>query len=497
MQTSRSPNPLPDDVDALKGLVVEQGYLIEKLKAQLAELRRYRFGTKSENLDQLELMIEDLEARAAEEVDAAPDREDTSCEEKDQPKRKPLPDHLPREEIVHAPEADCIHCGKPMRKMGADVREVLEYIPGRFVVQSHVRPKMSCRDCGTINQEPMPGLPIEKGKPGPGLLAHVLVSKFADHLPLYRQAQIYEREGVEIDTSTMADWLGKSASLLEPLVEAVGVHVFAGDAIHTDDTTVPVLDPGRGKTKTGRMWTYVRDERPQGAKAPPAAYYRYTADRKGEHPRDHLDSFRGFVHADGYSGYKKLFERPEVTEVACLAHVRRKFFDIHKATQSPVAEEALKRIAALYTVEKEIRGSPPDIRRAVRQDRSKQLFEDLQAWLDATLPSLPARGELARAIRYAITRLKKLAVWLDDGRLEIDNNAAERAMRPLALGRKNWLFAGSDSGGIRAASLITLIETAKLNAVDPQAWLTHVLATIADHPIKKIDELLPWNFKTE
>jgi transposase len=492
------PSELPDDVDALKGLVLEQSYLIEKLKAQLAEMRRYRFGVKSESLDQLELMIEDLEVKAAEELPADLFAEEPSDEvaEKDQPKRKPLPDHLPREEIVHAPEADCIHCGTPMRRLGEDVREVLEYIPGRFVVQAHVRPKMSCRDCGTIAQAPMPSLPIEKGKPGPGLIAHVLVSKFADHLPLYRQAQIYEREGVEIDTS-MADWLGKSAALLEPLVEAVGAHVFAGDAIHTDDTTVPVLDPGRGKTKTGRMWTYVRDERPQGSKELPAAYYRYTADRKGVHPREHLESYKGFVHVDGYSGYKQLFEKQGVTEVACLAHVRRKFFDIHKRAQSPVAEEALKRIAALYTVEKEIRGSPPDRRKVARQQKAKPLFEDLQAWLDATLPSLPGRSVLAKDMRYAITRFKKLEVYLTDGRLEIDNNAAERAMRPLALGRKNWLFAGSDNGGIRAASLITLIETAKLNGVNPQAWLTHVLATIADHPINKVDELLPWNFKTD
>jgi transposase len=510
MQTPGSPTPLPDDVTALKAMVLEQqGVLaardaqlyaqslhIEKLKAQLEGLRRHRFGAKSESLDQLELMIEDLEAAHAQSITASPAPEDIA-EPRDQAKRKPLPDHLPREEIVHVPETDCSYCGKPMRKMGEDVREVLDYIPGRFVVQSHVRPKMSCRDCGTIAQAPMPSLPIEKGKPGPGLLAHVLVSKFADHLPLYRQAQIYEREGVEIDTSTMADWLGKSSALLNPLVEAIGDHVFAGAAIHTDDTTVPVLDPGRGKTKTGRMWAYVRDEKPQGSKKPPAAYYRYTPDRKGEHPRQHLENFKGFVHADGYSGYKKLFERDGVTEVACLAHIRRKFFDIHKATASPVAEEALTRIAALYAIEKQVRGLPPDTRKAVRQDRSKPLFEDLQSWLDATLPSLPGRGELAKAIRYAITRLKKLGVWLDDGRLEIDNNAAERAMRPLALGRKNWLFAGSDTGGIRAASLITLIETAKINKVDPQAWLTHVLATIADHPINKIDELLPWNFKTD
>ena len=505
--TALTPPALPDDVDALKAMVQTQAaeikardlelhaqsLYIDKLKAQLAAMRRQRFGVKSEQLDQLELMIEDLETAKAEALLTTKAPEDVA-EPKGQAKRKALPDHLPREEICHMPEAECEHCGTPMRPLSEDVREVLEYVPGRFVVITHIRPKLSCRSCGSIVQSPMPSLPIEKGKPGPGLIAHVLVSKFADHLPLYRQAQIYAREGVEIDTSTLADWVGKSAALLEPLVEAVGSYVFAGTAIHTDDTTVPVLEPGKGKTKTGRLWTYVRDEKPQGSTLPPAAFYRYTPDRKGEHPREHLQDFKGFIHADGYSGYKKMFEKPGITEVACLAHVRRKFFDIHKATRSPVAEEALTRIAALYAIEKQIRGRPPDQRKKVRQEKAKPLFEDLQIWLEATLPSLPGRGELAKAVRYALTRLKKLKIYLGDGRLAIDNNAAERALRGPVLGRKNYLFAGSDTGGTRAANLYTLIETAKLNHVDPQAWLTHVLAHIPDHKINRINELLPWNF---
>ncbi len=494
--TSRA---LPDDVTALKSLVVEQGYLIEKLKAQLAGLRRRRFGASSESLDQLALMIEDLEAaqstRSGEQTTPASVPAAPAGDAKGQAKRRPLPAHLPRQEIIDAPPPDCVHCGKAMRKLGEDVREVLDYIPGRFVVRRYLRPKLCCRDCGTIAQAPAPSLPIEKGVPGAGLLAHVLVSKFADHLPLYRQSQIFAREGVDLERSTMTDWVGKTAALLDPLVEAIGRHVFAGPAIHSDDTPVPVLEPGRGKTRTGRLWTYVRDERPWGSDVPAAAYYRYAPDRRGEHPRCHLQNYSGFLHADGYAGYKRLYEAGRITQVACLAHIRRKFFDVHKATASPLAEEALSRIAGLYALEKGIRGSPPAERLALRQAKAKPLFTELQAWLDRTVASLPGRSSLAQAMRYAITRLKHLAVYLGDGRLEIDNNAAERSIRPLALGRKNWLFAGSNAGGDRAAAIASLIETAKLNGVDPQAWLADVLGRFAEHPINKVDEMLPWNWR--
>lgn len=493
---------LPDDMDVLKDMVLArdaelhtQSLLIEKLKLQLARGRRHRFGASSESLDQLALVIEDLEEAQA--TRAAPVEAAASSDAKGQPRRQPLPDHLPRDEIVHDPAPDCAHCGKPLRRLGEDVREVLDYVPGRFVVRRHVRPKLSCRDCGTVAQAPMPSLPIVKGVPGPGLLAHVLVSKFADHLPLYRQAQIYEREGVHLDRSTLAGWVGQASALLDPLVEAVGVHVLGGSAIHTDDTPVPVLDPGRGKTKTGRLWTYVRDERPYGSHAPPAAWYRYSEDRKGARPQAHLKDYKGFLHADGYAGYERLYTQGTITEVACLAHVRRKFFDIAEATGSPVAGEALTRIAALYGIEKDIRGSPPEHRRIIRQKRAKPLFKDLACWLDTVLPSLPGRSELAKAVRYAITRAKRLEIYLDDGRLAIDNNAAERAIRGVALGRKNWLFAGSDAGGTRAAAMATLIETAKLNDVNPQAWLAHVLSVIADHPITRIGELLPWHWREE
>ena len=504
-----SPASLPDDVDALKAIITSMQashseeivsrdaelyaltLMVEKLKQQLAVLRRGKFGASSEGIEQLELLIEAVETEQAEIRQRA--GIEVSLEDKAQPKRKAPPDHLPREDVLHEPSADCAHCGKPMRLLGEDVREQLEYVPGRFVVHRHVRPKLSSRNCGNIAQAPMPSLPIERGKPGPALLAHVLVSKFCDHLPLYRQSQIYEREGVEIDRSTMGDWVGRSAALLAPLVEAVGRHVFEADAIFTDDTPVPVLDPGRGRTKTGRFWTYVRDGRAHGSNEPPAAFYKYSPDRKGKRPKDHLKGYSGYMHADGFAGYDKLYGG-KIKEVACMAHVRRKLFDIHKATSSPIAEEALQRIASLYEVEKRARGRPPDERRQLRQEESKSRFEALLDWLQATLPSVPGRGELAKAMRYAITRMKRMRAYMEDGRLELDNNIAERSVRGIAVGKKNYLFAGSEAGGERAAVIYSLVETAKLNGVEPHAWLKHVIQNIADHPMKKIDDLLPWNF---
>ena len=498
-----SPRTLPDNVDALKGIVSAQAselhaksLLIDKLKHQLAVLRRGKFGASSESLDQLDLLIEEMELERAEAAASMPAAvDDAQPSDRAKPARKVLPEHLPRTDVVHAPASDCTDCGKPMRPLSEDIREVLDYVPGRFVVTRHVRPKLSCRDCGTIAQAPMPSLPIERGNPGASLLAQVLVSKYGDHLPLYRQNKIFEREGITIERSTLADWVGRSAYLLQPLVDRLERHVFASNTIHTDDTPIPVLDPGRGKTKTGRLWSYVRDERPFGSDAPPAVFYKYTIDRKGVHPTGHLQGYQGFIHADGYSGYKKLFETAGVTEVACLAHIRRKLFDNHKVTQSPIAEEAIKRIAELYKIEKEIRGSPPEHRKAVRQKQSQPLFEDLQAFLDKSLPTVPGGSDLARAMRYAITRLKKLEVYLEHGHIEIDNNAAERSMKNLAVGKKNWLFAGSDKGGHRAATIYSLIETAKLNQINPQAWLTHVIDVIQDYPNKKIDDLLPWNWE--
>ena len=347
-------------------------------------------------------------------------------------------------------------------------------------------------------QAPMPSRPIERGWPSPGLLAHVLVGKYCDHLPLYRQSGIYAREGVDLERATLADWIGKAAWLLSPLIEAVASHVMAAEKLHADDTPVPVLAPGTGKTKTGRLWVYLRDERPYGGQDPPAVVYRYSPDRKGEHPRAHLARFRGFLQADGYAGFGPLYEsepgRPAVvTEVACWAHVRRKIYDVHLATKAPIAAEALNRIGRLFNIEREVNGLAPEARRQIRQAKARPVIDGLAAFLDSSLPKLSGKGELAGAMRYARGRWEALTRYLDDGRLEISNNAAERAIRPLALGRKNYMFAGSDAGGERAAAIYTLVETAKLNGLNPEAYLRAILNDIADHPINRVGDLLPWN----
>lgn len=520
-------NQLPDDVATLRRMVIAERATraereeelavakaglqaktleIEKLKVQIARLRRQRFGRSSEKIDrvieQLELVLDELETEAASAAlpaePAAPDQGGSETPCRKSPGRRPLPDHLPRREVVHTPECRCPACGGTMRKVGEDVSEVLDYIPGRFEVIRHIRPAYSCRVCESMVQLPMPALPIERGRPSPGLLAHILVGKYCDHTPLYRQAGIYAREGVDLDRAVMAGWVGKAVWLAAPLVEAIGDHVMAAAALHGDDTPVPVLAPGTGKTRTGRLWVYLRDERPHAGPAPPAVLYRYSPDRKGEHPRRHLARFRGYLHADGYAGFGPLYQAEDgkpapVIEVFCWAHVRRKFHDLHLAG-SPLAKEVLDRIGGLFDIERAIAGLPPEMRRRIRQSRTVPLVEDLSAFLDATLPRLSGKSELAGAIRYARSRWPALTRYLTDGRLEISNNAAERAIRPLALGRKNWTFAGSDSGGERAAAMYTLIETAKLNGLDPEAYLGDVLGGIADHPINRIAELLPWNW---
>lgn len=499
---------LPNDITALRQLVLEgraetqrlrkevqhHECTIEKLKLQLARLKRMQFGRSSEKLneqiEQLELLIEELETPAQRAPVAASDSPQTT---KHKPARRPLPEHLPRESVVHDTACTCPACGAALRKIGEDISEVLEFVPEHWKVIRHLRPKMACDGCNRISQAPAPSRPIAKGLAGPGLLAHVLVSKYCDHLPLYRQSQIYARAGVELERSTLADWVGECAALLSPLVERIGQHVFSARKLHADDTPVPVLSPGLGKTKTGRLWTYVRDDAPAGSTDPPAVLFRYTPDRKGEHPRTHLKDFRGTLQADGYAGFHHLYGGGHIQEAACWAHVRRKFFDFHAATDSPIAKEALDRIGALYSIEKRINGSLPAERKLQRQAQAGPLLADLKLWLNATAAKLSAKSDLAVAIRYATSRWAALTRYRDDGTLEIDNNTAERALRAVALGRKNYLFCGSDEGGDRAAAIYSLIGTAKLNGLDPEAYLRHVLTIIAEHPINQIDALLPWN----
>jgi transposase len=498
---------LPNDVEALKGIILEhtakleaaearlisQKLELEKLRFEIACLKRIKYGRSSEQLDreltQMQLSIEDLEASLAAKP---PEMRPAPKEQPEKPVRRPLPQELPREEIVHENPCRCPACGGQLRQLGEDVSEMLEYVPGRFKVIRHVRPKLSCSACQKIVQPQAPSRPIERGLAGPGLLAHVLVSKYADHLPLYRQSQIFAREGIDLDRSTLADWVGGASTLLEPLVNTIGRYVLGTYKIHGDDTPVPVLCPGRRTTKEGRLWSYVRDDRPAGSEDPPAVFFRYSPDRKGERPRMHLANFTGVLQADAYAGFDRLYGE-KIKEAACWAHVRRKFYDIHVSLASPIALEALERIGRLYQIEEEIRGRSPDERQAVRQARAGPELESLHEWLHKTATTLSKKSELAKAIRYALSNWVALTRYRDDGRLEADNNAAERALRAVALGRKNWLFAGSDDGGERAAAIYTLIGTAKLNELDPQGYLRHVLESIADHPINKIEELLPWN----
>jgi transposase len=491
--------PLPEDPEELRAFtarllaeVKAQAILIEKLRHQLAGHRASRFGASSETADQLQLALETSEIAAAAMTARLRLPE---VEEKDRPKRRPIPDHVPRMEVELSPAADaCVDCGGRLRRIGEDITEELEYVPGRFIVNRIVRPRLACACCERFFQAPLPTRPIERGRPGPGLLAHVLVSKYADHLPLYRQSQIFERDGLDLDRSTLADWVGKSTALLEPLADAIGRHVLAAEAIFADDTPVRMLAPGTGRTQTARLWTYARDERPWGGAAAPAAWYRFSEDRKGQHPKDHLARFRGWMHADGYAGFEELYRSGAIREVACMAHVRRKFVDIHRSQASPIAEEAIQRIARLYAVEKEARGSPPDRRAALRQAGSVPVFHDLELWLTQQLARISGKSPLAAAIRYALTRMDRMRPYLANGALELDNNVAERGMRAIALGRKNYLFVGSEAGGKAAAIAYTLIESAKLNGVDPQAWLADTLARIPDYMINKVDELLPWRW---
>jgi transposase len=497
---------LPDldslDPEAVKALLIAQHQTlnsrateIERLQLLVDKLQRMLFGTRSEKvlrqIEQLEFQLEELQAaNAIEEKRAASPEEPLAAK----PFRRPLPEHLPREVHTHMPEHDaCPDCGGRMRELDADTAEMLEYVRACFKVIRHVRPKLSCDACDRIVQAPAPSRPIDRGLAGPGLLAHVLVSKYADHTPLYRQSEIYAREGVDLDRSTLAGWVGAASELLAPLVAAIRAHVMSATKLHADDTPVPVLAPGNGKTKTGRLWTYVRDGRPCGDPTPPAVWFAYSPDRKGENPREHLKLYRGALQADAYAGFNHLYEGARIFEVACWAHARRKFHEIHIAHASPTTSEAIERIAALYAIEAEIRGSTAEIRKTIRQAWAGPLIDSMHTWLETTLAKLSRKSDTAAAIRYALSRWRALTRYVDDGQLEIDNNAAERALRVVALGRKNYLFAGSNAGGERAAAIYSLLGSAKLNGLDPEIYLHQILERIADHPISRIEELLPWN----
>ena len=479
---------------------------IEKLRFQIAKLRRMHFGRSSERItrqiEQLEFQLEELETSEAEDVARAEANEpEAPARARAKPKRKPLPDHLPRQEVLHQPAGDgaciCPGCGGGMGKLGEDVTEVLDYVPGHFQVIRHVRPKYACSSCDAITQAPAPAMPTPRGRATPAMLAHLLVSKYCDHLPLYRQCEIYARQGLELDRSTLCDWVGQAAWLLDPIVAAIRAHVFAAEKIHGDDTTVPVLSPGLGRTKTGRLWAYVRDDRPFCGGAPPAVAYFYSPDRTSAHPAAHLTSFTGLLQADAYAGFEKLYgparTKPgPITEVACWAHTRRGFFDDWEQHKSPTAKQALDRIAAIYAIEARAAFAPIAERVELRREATP-LVDAFFNWAEATVAKLSAKSSLAGAFNYAFNRREALSRFLTDGRLEIDNNIAENAMRCIALGRKNYLFAGSDTGGDRAASIYTIVQSAKLNGLNPEAYLRDTLTKIAEgHPISRIAELMPW-----
>jgi transposase len=491
--------------------------LIAHLKLAIEKLRRELYGTRSERkarlLDQMELQLEDLEASATEDelaAEQAAARTGTVRSfERKRPARKPFPDHLPRERVVIAAPESCPCCGSAkLSKLGEDITETLEVVPRQWKVIQTVREKFSCRSCETITQPPAPFHVTPRGFAGPNLLAMILFEKFGQHQPLNRQSERYAREGIDLSVSTLADQVGACTTVLQPLHALIEAHVLAAERLHGDDTTVPIL--AKGKTVTGRIWTYVRDDRPFGGPAPPAALYYASRDRRHEHPVRHLQTFSGILQADAYSGYNALYDPSRtpgaITPALCWAHARRQFFELadiaanarrgkNVAAISPVALEAVRRIDALFDIERGINGRSADERMRIRKQQSAGLLPELESWLRDERGRLSRSASVAQPIDYMLKRWDRFARFIDDGRICLTNNAAERALRGFALGRKSWLFAGSERGADRAAAMATLIMTAKLNDVDPQAWLADVLARIAGLTQSRLHELLPWLWK--
>ena len=533
-------SPLPDDVKALKALLVfalqkadeaearlananaresATAALIAHLKLQIARLKREQYGASAERtrrlLDQMELQLDELEADASEDAlvaeAAAQKTASVRSFERKAPARKPFPEHLPRERVVVPSPCSCPACGGArLSKLGEDITETLEVIPRAWKVIQTVREKFACRDCEKITQPPAPFHVVPRGWAGPSFLAMLLFEEYGQHQPLNRQADRFAREGVPLSISTLADQVGAATFALMPIYRLIEAHVLAADRLHGDDTTVPVM--AKGKTDTARLWVYVRDDRPFAGPAPPAALFHYARDRRGEHPRAHLATWSGILQADAYSGYNALYAASRqpgpVHEAGCFAHARRKFFELadvegaarkksrgeRSGTIFPIALEAVQKLDALFDIERSISGRSPAERLAARRKHSAPLMDDLYGWLQVQLAKLSRNHDLARAINYMLRRWPAFTRFLDDGRVCLSNNAAERVLRCVPLGRKAWLFCGSDRGGDRAAVLYSLIQTANLNDVDPQAWLADILARIADYPAQRLDALLPWNW---
>ncbi len=523
--------PLPNDPALLKAMIAAlqaenrkisatlraHDLLIQTLRVRIAKLQKQRFGPSSERIEreieQLELALEDLQVALAEADDTPLDGDDEANTEeqaaaKAEPRQRRRPKvskDTPRERRELDPGDNCPDCGGDLRVVGEDVSELIDMIAAQLKVIEIARIKKSCRRCEKMVQEPAPSRPIPRSMAGPNLLAYVLTSKFDDHVPLYRQNEIFARMGADIPDTTLVDWCGGAMKTLAPLIEKIETYIMASDLLHADDTPIRVLDRSRkdkglGKgVKQGRIWVYVRDQRPWAGQAPPGAVYYFSPDRKGEHPRKHLARSSGILQADAYTGFKELYERradgtAQFREAACWAHLRRDFHDIWISDKSGIAKEALDRIGKLYDIERQIAGQSAELRRTVRQDKSKPQVEAFRAWAEQQLTRIPGKSDLAKAFRYGLSRWESFRLFLDDGRVAIDNNPAERGMRPIGVGRRNWLFAGSDTGGETLARAMTIIETAKMNGLDPQAYLADVLDRIHDHKVNRLTELLPWNW---